>query len=87
MAPSPNAYRGEEPEIPLNPGENSNSKPRGKAQGWHASTSQQVFKLHFKKKKKAKRAFSTHVRKSVDSPTSSQEEVEKIPPEKNQDPS
>lgn len=55
MAPLSNAYGEEEPEISLNPGENSNRKPRGKAQcGLHLPTNRCLSStLLLKKKKKA----------------------------------
>lgn len=54
MVQPSNAYRGEEPEIPLNPGENSNSKPRGKVQAGLRLPANRCLSctlFHYKKKK------------------------------------
>lgn len=76
---APNTHRREEPEISLNPGENSNSKLRGKGQaGLHLPANRWLSCTFLAKKIKA----FPHFRKSDNSPSSSQEEVEKTPPEK-----
>lgn len=71
---APNTYRGEEPEISLNTGGNSNSKLRGKGQaGLHLPANRWLTCTFLAKKIKA----FPHFRKSDNSPSSSQEEVEK----------